>query len=562
MVLSTPQSILSISNFNQSNHKNMDFVLNYLDTTTIAFISLISLLFFLFRFSKVSHTKEPPTISGSWPLLGHLPLMRNTQTPHKTLGSLVDKYGPIFTIKLGATNALVLSNWELAKECFTKNDIVVSSRPKPVAVELMSYNQAFIGWAPYGAYWRQLRKIVTLEILSNRRVELLSHIRVSEVQTSIKELVNVWSNQVSLQPILLDDTKSSSTNDYVSVELKKWFAQLTLNMVLRMVVGKRCFGDVDEANKEEAKRFLENIRDFMRLIGTFTVGDGVPFLKWLDLGGHEKQMKKCAKKFDEMLNEWLEEHREKKGLGSDDKVVGERDFMDAMLLVLKDKPIEEFDVDTIIKATTLELILGGSDTTAGTLTWAMCLLLKHPHVLEKAKEELNTHIGKERCVSELDINKLVYLHAIIKETLRLYPPAPFSSPREFTKDCTIGGYHIKKGTRLMPNLWKIHRDPSVWPDPLEFKPERFLTTHKDVDVRGQNFELLPFGSGRRMCAGMSLGLHMVHYILANFLHSFEILNPSPESIDSTEVLEFVSTKATPLEVLVKPCLSFKCYETM
>nr|prf cytochrome P450 monooxygenase [Pisum sativum] len=543
------------------------FVLNYLNTTTIAFISLISLLFFLFRFSKVSHTKEPPIISGSWPLLGSIPLMRNTQTPHKTLGALVDKYGPIFTIKLGATNALVLSNWELAKECFTKNDIVVSSRPKPVAVELMSYNQAFIGWAPYGEYWRQLRKIVTLEILSNRRIELLSHIRVSEVQTSIKELVNVWSNQISSQYGLLDDTKSSSTNDepsttdYVVPELKKWFAQLTLNMVLRMVVGKRCFGDVDVENKEEAKRFLENIRDFMRLIGTFTVGDGVPFLKWLDLGGHEKEMKKCAKKFDVMLNEWLEEHREKKGLGSEDKVVPERDFMDRMLLVLKDKPIEGFDVDTIIKAH-IELILGGSDTTAGTLTWAMCLLLKHPHVLEKLKEELNTYIGKERCVNESDINKLVYLHAIIKETLRLYPPAPFSSPREFTEDCTIGGYHIKKGTRLMPNLWKIHRDPSVWPDPLEFKPESFLSTHKDVDVRGQNFELLPFGSGRRMCAGMSLGLHMVHYILANFLHSFEILNPSPESIDVTEVLEFVTTKATPLEVLVKPCLSFKCYESM
>ncbi|XP_045812369.1 cytochrome P450 82A1-like [Trifolium pratense] len=538
-----------------SNTKKMDLVLNFLNTTTIGLISLISLFLFLFRFSKVSHTKEPPIISGSWPILGHLPLMRNTQTPHKTLGALVDKYGPIFTIKLGATNALVLSNWELAKECFTKNDVVVSSRPKPVAVELMSYNQAFIGWAPYGNYWRQLRKIVTLEILSSRRVELLSHIRVSEVQTSIKELVKVWSNQVSEQST--SGSNLASTNkDYVSVELKKWFAQLTLNMVLRMVVGKRCFGEmVDEKNKEEAIRFLDNIRDFMRLIGTFTVGDGVPYLRWLDLGGHEKEMKECAKKFDKMLSEWLEEHRGK-------KVVGERDFLDAMLLVLNDKPIEGFAADTVIKATTLELIIGGSDTSAGTLTWAMSLLLKNPHVLEKAKEELNTQIGKERWVNESDITNLVYLQAIIKETLRLYPPAPFSSPREFTEDCTIGGYHIKKGTRLMPNLWKIHRDPSVWSDPLEFKPERFLTTHKDVDVRGQDFELLPFGSGRRMCAGMSLGLRMLHYILANFLHSFEILNPSPESIDVTEVLEFTSTKATPLEILVKPYLSLECYETM
>lgn len=330
----------------------MELVLNYLNTTTIAILSLISLIFFIFRFSKVSHTKVPPTISGSWPILGHLPLMRSTQTPHKTLGALADKYGPIFTIKLGAKHALVLSNWELAKECFTKNDTVVSSRPKPIAVELMSYNQAFIGWAPYGTYWRQLRKIVTLEILSNRRIELLSHIRVSEVQISIKELVNIWSKQVSGQSKSFNDTKSSISDEYVSVELKKWFAQLTLNMVLRMVVGKKCFGDVDENNKEEAKRFLENIRDFMRLIGTFTVGDGVPFLRWLDLGGHEKEMRECAKKFDKMLCEWLEEHREKRGVDSN-KVVGERDFMDAMLLVLNDKPIEGVDADTVIKATTL-----------------------------------------------------------------------------------------------------------------------------------------------------------------------------------------------------------------
>lgn len=201
------------------------------------------------------------------------------------------------------------------------------------------------------------------------------------------------------------------------------------------------------------------------------------------------------------------------------------------------------------------MILGGSDTTATTLTWAMCLLLRNPLVLEKAREEIDMQIGKERCVNESDISKLVYLQAIVKETLRLYPPAPFSSPREFNEDCTIGGYHVKKGTRLIPNLWKIQRDPSVWSDPTEFQPERFLTTHKEVDVKGQNFELLPFGSGRRMCAGMSLGLNMVHFTLANFLHSFETLSASSQSIDVTEIFGFVNTKATPLEILVRPRLS-------
>ncbi|KAK7316393.1 hypothetical protein VNO77_35406 [Canavalia gladiata] len=523
----------------------MDLVLNYLNTTAIAvFLSLSFLLLFLYRRSK---GREAPTVSGAWPILGHLSLLSGSNAPHKTLGALADKYGPLFTIKLGVKPALVLSNWEMAKECFTANDLAVSSRPKLVAVELMSYNQAFVGLAPYGTYWRELRKIVTFEFLSNRRIEQLRHIRVSEVQTSIKELFNVWRSE-------------KNENNYVLVEMKQWFANLTFNMVIRMVVGKRYLGSMDVANEDEAKRIMENIREFMCLMGTFTVADGVPFLRWLDLGGYEKAMKETAKKFDKVLSEWLEEHRQKKALGG--KLENHPDFMDVMLSALNNAQLEGYDADTICKATTLELILGGTDTTAVTLTWAMSLLLKNPHVLEKAKEEINTHFGKQELISESDINKLVYLQAIVKETLRLYPPAPLSSPREFIEDCILGGYHIKKGTRFIPNLWKIHRDPSVWSNPLEFKPERFLTTHKEVDVRGHHFEFLPFGSGRRICAGMSLGLHMLHFTLANFLHSFEIVNPLNEHVDMTEFFGFTNTKATPLEILVKPRFSLSYYENL
>jgi cytochrome P450 len=115
--------------------------------------------------------------------------------------------------------------------------------------------------------------------------------------------------------------------------------------------------------------------------------------------------------------------------------------------------------------------------------------------MEKVKKELDIQVGKERCVNELDISKLVYLQAVVKETLKLYPAAPLLGPREFSENCTLGNFQVKKGTRLITNLWKIHTDPNVWPDPLEFNPERFLTTHKDVDFRGNHFELLPFGSG-------------------------------------------------------------------
>lgn len=206
--------------------------------------------------------------------------------------------------------------------------------------------------------------------------------------------------------------------------------------------------------------------------------------------------------------------------------------------------------------------MGATDTSSVTHIWAICLLLNNPHTLEKVKEEIDLHIGKNKSyITESDVNKLIYLQAVVKETLRLYPASPLSV-REFKEDCKIGGYHVKKGTRLFTNLWKIQTDPSVWPDPLEFKPERFLTTHKDVDVKGHHFEYLPFGSGRRICPGISFGLRTAYLTLANFLHSFEVSKTSSDPIDMTAVVETTNIKVTPLEVLIKPRLSPNQYETM
>ncbi|XP_029125722.1 cytochrome P450 82A4-like [Cajanus cajan] len=169
--------------------------------------------------------------------------------------------------------------------------------------------------------------------------------------------------------------------------------------------------------------------------------------------------------------------------------------------------------------------------------------------------ELDIQVGKKRCICESDLNKLTYFQATVKETLRLYPPAPLSTPREITEDCTISGFNVKKGTRLITNLWKINTDLNVWSDPLEFKPERFLTTYKDIDMKGQHFELLPFGSGRRICPGITFGLQIVHFSLAILLHSFEILESPTEPIDMTETLGITYNKATPLKILIKPRLS-------
>ena len=189
-----------------------------------------------------------------------------------------------------------------------------------------------------------------------------------------------------------------------------------------------------------------------------------------------------------------------------------------------------------------------------TLTWALSLLLNNRDALRKAQEELDIHVGKDKLVEESDLKNLVYLQAVIKETLRLYPPGPLSVPRESMEDCVVSGYHIPAGTRLFINLYKLHRDPRVWSYPCEFQPERFLTTYKDFDVKGQNFELIPFGSGRRMCPGVSFAFLVSELTLASLLQGFELGTPSDEPVDMSEATGMTNLKATPLQVFVTPRL--------
>ncbi|KAK2992326.1 hypothetical protein RJ640_020319 [Escallonia rubra] len=521
----------------------MEFLNSYATATTAgSFAFLVCLHYVLWR-NINGRKKRAPAAAGAWPLVGHLPLLSGPQLPHVVLGSMADKYGPIFRIKLGVLQELVVSDWKIAKECFTTNDMAFSNRPKSVAVEVMGYNYAMFGLGPYGSYWRQMRKISMLELLSNHRVGMLVHVRESEVQASIKDIYDTWK-------------KNEGATNILKMEMKPWFGRLTLNMVVRMLAGKQ-----NSCDEHESARTREALRGFLELAGTFTVSDAIPCLRWLDMGGYEKAMRKNAKEIDYFLEGWLKDHKRKRASG---QVKDEqKDFLDVMLSTLEGASSKDdggFDVDTIIKSTCLVFLTGATDTSTVTLTWALALLLNHNHVLEKAQAELDSHVGRKRQVQESDLKNLVYLQAIIKETLRLYPPAALLPARESMEDCMVGGYNIPKGTRLVVNLWKIHRDPSVWSDPCEFQPERFLKSHKDFDVRGQHFELIPFGSGRRICPGITLGLQVVHFILASLIHGFEIKKPSDEPVDMTESFGMSNMKATPLHVVLAPRLSSYLYE--
>ncbi|CAN4092788.1 unnamed protein product [Withania somnifera] len=424
---------------------------------------------------------------------------------------MADKYGPIFTVKFGTHSVLV-----------------------SLAVEILGYSYAIFGLGPYGPYWRKMRKIVVLELLSNHRVQMYRHIREFEVKTSIKRIYERWSKE-----------RMNGSPNIVKIEMKQRFKNLIMTIIVRMLFGK------EHDLEAEGKRATKAIRKMFKLLGTFVIADFIPSLRWFDIGRHEKEMKENAKEIDYFLEKRLVEHKKKRSSG-ERKNEDEKDFMDIMLSLFEGATHEDlpgFDADTIIKATCLAMLAGGTDTTVIALTWTLF-----------AREELDIQVGKHTLVNESHIKNLVYLQAIVKESLRLYPPAPLSGPHESMEDCVVGGYNIPKGTRVLFNLWKIQRDPTAWAEPHLFKPERFLTIHKEVDVKGNHFELIPFSGGRRICPGISSALVLLHLTLANVLHAFEITKPSDEPMDMTESFGMTNPKATPLEVLVAPKLSSNLYK--
>ncbi|MCD9639910.1 hypothetical protein HAX54_024864 [Datura stramonium] len=487
-----------------------------------------------------------PKAPGAWPFIGHLHLLSGQLPVCRTLGLMADKYGPIFQLQLGSHPAIVVSSWEMIKDCFSgANEKIFASRPSMAVGKYLGYNGAVFALAPYGPYWRDIRKMVTLELLTNSRLEKLKHVRTSEVNCCIKELY------------------SNCSNIDAQLNLSSWFENITCNIIIRMLAGKRFSSSVTGCTEE--MHFKESIKKALFLGGAFVFSDAIPSLEWMDIGGNIKAMKQTFNEVDTVFDSWLKEHIQKR---KDSHIINstddQSDFIDVMLSTLPEGNMDSgYDRDAVIKATTLILIMTASESTAETLIWALSLLLNDTRSLKLAQDELDERIGRNRWVEESDIKNLPYLQAIIKETLRLYPPGPLSGPREAIEDCYIGKYHIKKGTRLIVNLWKLQRDSRIWEDSNKFKPERwFVKEHMNINFRGQNFEYIPFSSGRRMCPGLLFGTQVVHLTLAKLLHGFNISMPRDDPVDLSEGVGIALPKVKSLQPVLSPRLAVELYQSL
>ncbi|GLJ52546.1 hypothetical protein SUGI_1118160 [Cryptomeria japonica] len=317
--------------------------------------------------------------------------------------------------------------------------------------------------------------------------------------------------------------------------MRNVLSNLSFKIPVTMIINERYFGEELGISGDLVTRL---IKESFVLQGVVNIGDYIPWLKWLDLQGYEKAMKKVHSKLDLYMQKIVVKHREK---GSKDG--GEMDdFIDVMISQAEENGEAIPDKDVFIKAIAIEMVSSGTDSVSISLEWALSLLLQHPRVMKKAQEELDSKVGRMRLVENSDIPQLTYLQANLKETMRLYPPGPILGPHKSIEACMVGGYHIPARTILMVNAWAIHRYPKLWNKPLEFIPERFIEKEVELDMymRGNDFEMAPFGAGRRGCPGASLAICMVQTTLARLLQSFDWFLPDGRTIDITKSLFCIS----------------------
>ncbi|XP_058080303.1 cytochrome P450 81Q32-like [Magnolia sinica] len=497
-------------------------------------ISVLIFFFFLFSISKrlLQKRKNLPPSPPSLPILGHLHLLKKPL--HRSLTNLSNRFGPILSLRFGSRPVLIISSSSLAEECFSKNDIIFADRPRLSAGKHFGYNYTAIGWAPYGPHWRNLRRIATIEILSSNRIQMFSAVRIQEVRSLMKDLFRDSELGISV------------------VELKSRFSELTFNVMMGMIAGKRYYGE-NVVNLEEAKRFHEITSESSTLIGSPNFRDFVPVLGWMDFEGVEKRMVRVVRRRDELMQTLIDERRRRKkkvdfspSMGVEVEVEKkEKTFIDVLLSLQETEP--EYYTDQIIKGLMSALLTAGTETSALTTEWAMSLQLNHPDVLEKAKAELDMHVGP-RLLEESDLAKLPYLHCIINETLRLYPVAPLLLPHESSEESILGGFDVPRGTMLLVNVWAIHRDPKLWVDPTDFKPERF----QGPEGAKEGLKSIPFGRGRRVCPGASLAMRMVGLTLGTLIQCFEWERVGEEKMNMTEGAGLTMPRAQPMKAVYKP----------
>ncbi|KAG7579567.1 Cytochrome P450 superfamily [Arabidopsis thaliana x Arabidopsis arenosa] len=490
--------------------------------TTTALIITVHLLVLAYLISRWRKPLYPPGPKGL-PIIGNMLMM--DELTHHGLAKLAETYGGLFHLRMGFRHVFAITSPDVARQVLQVQDISFSNRPVTIAINYLTYDLADMAFAPYGPFWRQMRKVCVMKVFSRRRSESWASVR-DEVNKIIRSLSSNVGNPVNVGELIFT---------------------LTRNITYRAAFGAACETEQDE--------FIRILQEFSKLFGAFNVADFVPFLGWFDLHGINKRLVKARNDLDGFIDEVIDEHMKKREIVNHDDE--DTDMVDDLLAFYSEEEnlvSENLSTNSNknsikltrdnIKALVMDVMFGGTETMASGIEWALTELLRNPDELKRLQQELAEVVGLGQRVDETHLEKLTFLKCTLKETMRLHPPIPLIL-HEAIEDTKLQGFSVPKGSRLMINAFAIARDPKLWVEPEAFKPSRFMEPGMP-DFMGTNFEFIPFGSGRRSCPGMQLGLYAMEVSVANIIHTFTWQLPDgmkPSELDMSDVMGLTAPRA-------------------
>ncbi|KAI7757249.1 hypothetical protein M8C21_023770 [Ambrosia artemisiifolia] len=434
--------------------------------------------------SSMTVPPSPPKL----PIIGNLHQLLG-KSRHEALWQLSKQYGPVMQILIGSKQFLIISSPMTAKQVLKTQDHIFCSRPMSHAVQRLTYNYSDVAFAPHSDHWREMRKLLVSEFLGPKKAHLFNHVLMMEIESIVR-----------------------------SIELHPSNAAVNLNELffatIKGVMCKMAFGNNYRRQPLKGPSLEVMIYEVQGMLGGW-LGDNFPGLlgRIIDLfSGWNRKLQKCFSNLDAYIDTIIDDHYNQSvaEVSDDDK-----DFVHSLLeLSLKEDvdrhPLTREDVKALI----MDVIIGGIDTTVVTMVWAMSEIVRSDRVMQKLQSEIRSGIRRKQKVDEDDIIKMTYLKMVVKETLRLHPPAPLLMPHESLSHCQIESYDVAPRTIALINAWGMGRDPRIWGEnAAEFYPERFENFEVD-------FEMLPFGGGRRSCPAVNTSPATVELVIANLLYSF------------------------------------------
>ncbi|GAA0176352.1 oxygenase [Lithospermum erythrorhizon] len=489
-------------------------VMEEFDSLMLVPLLLVPLLLIIFKNSNklFSTSSKLPPGPTPWPLIGNIHQLGNMN--HVSLANFAKIYGPIMSFKLGHKPLIVASSPSIAMEILKKQDLVLSGRDAPRAFPYSrkELNQISMWTEEYNETSKYLRSLCKVELFSGKALTSQECLRATKVLEMVEFLKAREGEVVNISQLAF------ATN---------------FNLLGNILLSKDLINLEEEIENNSTKILLRRLID---VASVPNLADLYIAFSELDLQGIRKKTKGLWQEAWSIWEPIVEERRNNIHGNKDFKY---QDFVDTLVG-------QKFTNDGINQIL-MELFFAGSDTTTSTIEWMMSELIKNPRVMNNLRKELEKEIGQDTSIKESQLLHLPYLQACLKETLRLHPSAPLLLPRRAIEMCQVMNFTIPKNAQVLVNVWAIGRDPIVWEEPLEFKPERFLNS--PIDFKGNDFEFLPFGSGRRMCPGYTMAARQIPLVIALLIQNFDWSLPKeeqPNMLDMKEKFGITLQKQQPL----------------